>query len=116
MLTRNRITLPMAAIVALFLLLVVATTKGQRQSDSQEKTFETRDFKDMPLAIVKGRNLQSDTRYKDLGIEAKNVSSKPIYFILAYLIFADDKRHGNGESGITLEYGARKKHHRESSC
>jgi hypothetical protein len=49
-----------------------------------------------------------DSWYKDLGIEVKNVSSKPIYFIMAYLIFPDDKRHVKGESGITLEYGARK--------
>ena len=52
----------------------------------------------MPLTIVKVRNLQSDTWYNDLGIEVKNVSSKPIYFILAYLIFPDDKRHGKRES------------------
>ncbi len=58
MLTRNRISLPMAAIVALFWLLVVAPTRGQQQSDGQEKTFVTRDFKDIPLTIVKVRNLQ----------------------------------------------------------
>ena len=108
MLTRNRITLPMAATVTLFLLLIVVTTPGQQQSDSQEKAFKTLDFKDMPLAVVKVRNLQSETWYKDLGIEVKNVSSKPIYFILAYLIFPDDKRRREGESGIALEYGVRK--------
>jgi len=48
----------MAAIVALFWLLVVAPTRGQQQSDGQEKTFVTRDFKDIPLTIVKVRNLQ----------------------------------------------------------
>ena len=98
----------MAAIVALFSLLVVATTLGQQQSDSQERIFKTQDFKDMPVAIVKARNLQSDTWYEDLGIEVKNVSTKPIYSILAYLIFPDNKIHGNGVSGITLEYGVRK--------
>src|SRR5438309_12052540 len=108
MLTRTRITLPMAAIVALFLFPVGATTKGQQQSDSQERTFKTRDFKDMPLAIVKVRNLQSDTWYKDLEIEVKNISTKPIYSILAYLIFPDNKIYGNEVAGITLEYGVRK--------
>jgi hypothetical protein len=97
----------MAAIVALFSSFV-PTTQGQQQSGGQEKTFKTRDFKDMPVAIVKVRNLQSDTWYEDLGIEVKNVSSKPIYSILAFLIFPDDKRHPVGQSGITLSYGERK--------
>jgi len=98
----------MAAAVTLFILLMVTTALGQQQTDGQEKTFKTRDFKDMPVIVVKVQNLQSDTWYKDLGIEVKNVSSKPVYFILAYLIFPDDPRYPGGQSGITLEYGVRK--------
>ena len=106
MLTRNLITLLMAVTVGLFLLPIRATTKEQEPGDSQERTLKTLDFKDMPVAIVKVRNLQSDSWYEDLGIEVKNVSTKPIYSILAFLIFPNDKEHER--SGITLSYGERK--------
>ena len=78
------------------------------QNGKQERTFKTRDFKDMPLAVRKVRSLDSDTWYKDLGIEVKNVSDKPIYFILAYLDFPDIPAPGNGVSGISLKFGDRK--------
>lgn len=73
-----------------------------------ERTFKTRDFKDMPLAIRRVRNLQSDNWHKDLEIEVRNTSAKPIYSILAYLEFPDDKVEGNGVSGIAIVFGERK--------
>ena len=96
----------MAVTVGFFLLPIRATTKEQEPDGSQERTFKTLDFKDMPLAIVKVRNLQSTFWYEDLGIEVKNISTKPIYSIVAYLIFPEDKVHER--SGIALQYGERK--------
>ncbi|MDQ1636854.1 MAG: hypothetical protein QOF62_193 [Pyrinomonadaceae bacterium] len=80
---------------------------GQSQSNepSDERKFKVKEFKDMPVA-VKVKNLQSKTWHKDLEIEVKNISDKPIYFILAYLIFPDDKV-ADGEVGIPLTFGKR---------
>lgn len=56
--------------------------------------------------MQKVNNLQSETWTKDLEIEVKNVSSRRIYFILAYLIFPDDKI-SSGQWGISLMFGRR---------
>ena len=45
----------------------------------------------MPLVVTEVRNLQSETWHKDLEIEVKNISDKPIYSILAFLAFDDIK-------------------------
>src|SRR5438552_17991804 len=79
-----------------------------QEGSQRERTFKTREFKDMPLAIRQVRNLQSDTWHKDLEIEVKNISNKPIYFMLAYLVFPDVPVPGNGESGIPMPFGERK--------
>ncbi|MBA2706083.1 MAG: hypothetical protein H0U60_19795 [Blastocatellia bacterium] len=101
----------------LLLLIILATASifvikgiyalGQSQSNAQadERKFKVKEFKDTPLE-VKVKKLQSKTWHKDLEIEVKNISDKPIYFILAYLIFPDDKV-ADGEVGIPLTFGKR---------
>jgi len=76
----------------------------------EKKNIRIREFKDMPLKVQAIRNLDSETWHKDLQIEVKNVGTKPIYSILAYLEFLDekDKVPGNGVSAIILRYGERK--------
>lgn len=70
-----------------------------------ERKLKVKEFKDMPLAIKEVRNLQSATWYKDLEIEVKNISSKPIYSVLAYLKFPDVNADPHRVSGITMEFG-----------
>jgi len=82
---------------------IAAFQKGQR-----ERTLKTREFKDMPLAVREVRNLQSDTWHKDLEIEVKNVSAKPIYFMLVYLVFPDWPPPANGRVGVPIPFGERK--------
>jgi hypothetical protein len=101
----------------LLLLIALGTTSifvikgiyvlGQSQSNApaDERKLKVKEFKDMPLK-VKIKNLQSKTWHKDLEIEVKNISDKPIYFILAYLTFPDDKV-GDGEVGLHLTFGKR---------
>ncbi|HKP48152.1 MAG TPA: hypothetical protein VJT50_16240 [Pyrinomonadaceae bacterium] len=72
--------------------------------DSGERKLKVKEFKDMPLLVRKVKNLQSETWQKDLEIEVKNVSGKPVYFILAYLIFPD-VAVPDGEAGIPLTFG-----------
>lgn len=68
----------------------------------QERTLRMKEGFSVPLE-VKLRNLQSETWLKDLEIEVKNVGKKPIYSIVAYLMFPDAKLAGN--VGIPLDYG-----------
>ena len=82
---------------------IAASQEGQK-----ERTFKNREFKDIPLAITKVSKLRSDTWYKDLEIEVKNISRKPIYFILAYLQFPDVPVPADGVYGIALTFGARR--------
>lgn len=58
----------------------------------------------MPLKILAIRNVESETWYKDLQIEVKNIGTKPIYGILAYLEFPDHKPF-NRDIGLVLFYG-----------
>jgi hypothetical protein len=75
--------------------------------EKKERTFKARDLKDNPLSVRQVKNLQSDTWHKDLEIEVKNTSTKPIYCILAYLEFPDDPVPV-GVAGIAVVYGERK--------
>jgi hypothetical protein len=84
---------------------IYALGQSQSNAPADERKLKVKEFKDMPLK-VKVKNLQSKTWHKDLEIEVKNISDKPIYFILAYLIFLDDKV-GDGEVGIPLTFGKR---------
>jgi hypothetical protein len=104
--TRRLLHLTILGAASIFLISALSAI-GQTQSDepSDERKFKVKEFKDMPLE-VEVKNLQSKTWHKDLEIEVTNVSNKPIYFILAYLIFPDDKVP-NGDVGIALHYGKR---------
>src|SRR5438132_8912655 len=85
----------------------VAELRRQVQSDQEKRILKTREFKDMPLKVHAIRNLQSDTWHKDLEIEVKNIGTKPIYSILAYVEFPDHKSGGR-DTGIVLRFGERK--------
>jgi hypothetical protein len=79
----------------------------KKETQKKQRTLKMRDFKDIPLAVSKVKNIESDTWHQDLQIEVKNTSSKPIYSILADLQFLDDKVP-DGVSGIVLKFGERK--------
>ena len=109
MFKRERISLVLAATLVASLLVILAGSGGsQSQEDKQERKLKTKDFQDMPLVVRQVRNLKSDSWHKDLEIEVKNVSTKPIYFILAYLKFPDVPVPADGVYGIALEFGKSK--------
>jgi hypothetical protein len=83
---------------------IYAVGRTQSNAPADERKFKVKEFKDMPLELHEVRNLQSDKWNKDLEIEMKNVSGKPIYFILAYLIFPDVPVP-NGEAGVRFTFG-----------
>ena len=101
----------------LFLLSVLATasillishamrTAQSQDSSSQERQFKTKEFQDIPLRVESVTNLQSEKWNEDLEIKVKNISRKPIYFILAYIIFPEEKM-SDGFVGIRLMFGKR---------
>lgn len=80
----------------------------RKAQDKEKRNLKIREFKDMPLKVQAIRNLDSDTWLRDLQIEVKNVGGKPIYSILAYLEFLDEKAPDDGVSAIILRFGERK--------
>lgn len=105
----KRISLVLAAtLLASVAVFLAATVGGTQNQGKEERKLKTKDFHDMPLVVHEVRKLKSDTWYNDLEIEVKNVSKKPIYFILAYLQFPAIPVPADGIYGITLAFGARK--------
>jgi hypothetical protein len=102
--TKRLLLLIILAAVSIFVIKGIYVL-GQSQSNApaDERKFKVKEFKDMPLT-VKVTNLQSKTWHRDLQIEVKNISKRPIYFILAYLVFPGETPP-NGEVGITLHFG-----------
>jgi hypothetical protein len=104
----KRIPLLLAATMLASVAVFLATTVGETQNPgNEERKLKTKDFQDIPLVVHEVRKLKSDTWYNDLEIEVKNVSKKPIYFILAYLKFPEVPVP-DGVYGIALEFGARR--------
>jgi hypothetical protein len=103
--------LSLICLISFFLVrTVLIASRAQSPDDAgQERKLELKTFKDIPVSIHKVKNLNSNSWHKDLEIEIKNVSDKPIYFMLAYLVFPDDPVPPGGESAIPLMYGDPKK-------
>jgi hypothetical protein len=76
--------------VACLALLAAGGGRGSAQSPPQERKVKIRTFKNQPVEIVAVRNLQNgETWLRDLEVEVKNISDKPIYYIAVSLGFPD---------------------------
>lgn len=83
-----------------------AQSEGNGQ-DLAPRTLEVLDvgYK-LPIEIVAVRNLQKRGHWlRDLELEIKNVSAKPIYEIYFTLFMPDDKGPSGALYGVSLEYG-----------
>jgi hypothetical protein len=58
-----------------------------------------------PLAVKEIRNLQSAMLLRDLEVEVKNTSDKPIYYMRIHLTFPDINTGENQKYGFSLFYG-----------
>lgn len=104
----KRILLLIIVVMGSIFLIKGIYALGTQDPLDRERKLKTKNFKDMPLALVAVRNLQSEAWYEELEIELKNVSGKPIYFITAFLVFPDEKLDW-GEAGVRLVWGDAKK-------
>ena len=84
-----------------------AALHQQNPDKPDKRELKIREFKDVPLKIQEVRNVDSDAWYKDLQVEVKNIGTKPIFGILAYLEFPDHKPGGR-DVGMVLGFGDRK--------
>lgn len=59
----------------------------------------------LPIEITAVRGLQNAHWVRDLEVELKNISAKPIYEVYLTLFMPDDSGDRGNPSAITLEYG-----------
>jgi len=100
---------------ALLLLVLVGVAGAQIHAAQSEgngdepvpRTLEVLDVGyQLPIQIVAVRNLQKRQHWiRDLELEIRNVSSKPIYEIYFTLYAPDDKGPGRHPVAVSLEYG-----------
>ncbi|MFY9554900.1 MAG: hypothetical protein WAV47_09325 [Blastocatellia bacterium] len=83
-----------------------AQSEGNGQ-DTAPRTLEVLDVGyRLPIEIVAVRNLQKREHWvRDLELEVKNVSTKPIYEIYFTLFLPDDKNNNGASYGVNLQYG-----------
>lgn len=102
--SRKLLQILLLCCAAILLIKGALALTSAQSTTGEERKFNNKEFRDMPVRVRKVKNLQSETWPKDLEIEIENVSNRPIYFVNAALIFPDDPAP-NGASGILLQYG-----------
>ena len=100
---------------SLTLLMLVPVTSAQIygapiEGDEPEVVPRTLEVLDvgykLPIEIVSVRNLRKRKHWvRDLEVEMKNVSAKPIYEVYLNFFLPDDKFEGGAPYGMYLEYG-----------
>lgn len=103
------VTLSLLSVLSLVSISFLSTAR----SSAQERKYTVKTFKDMPVEVHEVRNLQSENWFRDLEIEVKNISDKPIYFIALAIEFPDipagppptDRPYSRSATGFNLKYG-----------
>jgi hypothetical protein len=98
-------------VLILLLGIPVAHVRGtQRESNDENQAPRTLEILDvgyrLPIEIAAVRNLRKKEHWlRDLELEIRNVSSKPIYGVYFLLLLLDDKGPSGVPVGFYLEYG-----------
>jgi hypothetical protein len=99
--------LPLPLIV--FAIVGTGTTSTiNRSASSQEPEVRQIQIKrniNHPVAIKEIRNAQSDHFLRDVEIEIKNITNKPIYYVCLYIQFPNIKVESRGYYAFSLHYG-----------
>ena len=108
-----RVLAPIGFLARLVLIAIAVTQvcAGQTDSKPQEigsRTLEVLDLGyGLPIEIVAVRNFQCEHWVRELELEIRNVSDKPIYEVYLTLYLPDDKgEDGHSPIAIQLEYGS----------
>jgi hypothetical protein len=95
----------------LIILAIVGTgttSPINRSTSSQESEVRQIQIKrniNHPVAIKEIRNIQGDHFLRDVEIEIKNITNKPIYYVSLYIRFPDIKVESKGYYAFGLIYG-----------
>jgi hypothetical protein len=83
---------------------IVFDPVGNDQMATEERKLDFRYRNDKIIKVLAVRNLNNDAWTRDLQIEMKNVSGKPIYFLQIALVMPEDRSQGV-ESAFVWNYG-----------
>jgi hypothetical protein len=94
------------AILSVGLAQTAADGIAEGQRDNGRRTLHVMEYGyALPIEITTIRNFHSSHWLRDLEIELKNVSSKPIYEIYLMLFLPDDMPSPGTSYGVSLQYG-----------
>lgn len=94
-----------AALLTLFCVLCPAPTSAQQRAYELDACKAAPCAgQEMPLAVAQVRNLQGRHWWRDLEIEVKNVSDKPIYYVRLG-VSLPETADGGRVWGVFLRYG-----------
>ena len=112
---RRRTSVKWVAVKRFLALLVIGSAFSQigiaqcegKQQGTEPRTLEILDVGyGLPIEIVALRNFQCEHWVRELELEMRNVSDKPIYGVYITLYLPDDKgEDGHSSIAVTLEYG-----------
>ena len=106
---RRRLLLMRSALVVILCVGIAQTgvdgiVEGHR--DYGKRTLHMMDYGyALPIEITGIRNFHSAHWLRDLEMELKNISNKPIYEVYLTLFMPDDKGNGGNPVAVSLEYG-----------
>jgi hypothetical protein len=102
------------------LLIIIGTHSPLAEAQTVEREGQAEDKKNqpaqrtlerldvgyqLPVQILAVRNLEAEHWMRDLEVDVRNVSSKPIYELYLTLSLPDDKDGAGRPYGVSLEYG-----------
>ena len=106
----NRDSFRSGSLILLLGISVAHVFAAQHESNEKELAPRTLEMLDvgykLPIEIVAVRNLRKKKHWlRDLELEIRNVSTKPIYGVYFTLLLPDDKAYNGIQYGCYLEYG-----------
>ena len=94
------------SLIALVTLgMPVSKNHSYASQESEEREIKIVRASNHPVTIKQVRNARSIRFLKDLEIEIKNITNKPIYYVSLYIRFPDIKVESKGYYAFGLHYG-----------
>ena len=96
---------PLVALALVILGIPVIKNPSYASQESEEREIKIVRAINHPVTIKQVRNAKSTRFLKDVEIEIKNITNKPIYYVSLYIRFPDIKVESNGYYAFGLHYG-----------
>lgn len=104
---RKRLLFMTAGVVTVLCVGIAQTdADGNGPRDYGKRSLHMMDYGyALPIEITAIRNFHRDHWLRDLEMEVKNISTKPIYEMYFSLFLPDDKNISGATYGVNLQYG-----------